>query len=84
VAVDSLDPGGSLFASLDDDAQDSRPSYNPQAFVADVVAMLRAIGIRTNPNASVHTAAIAAADLLRALGVRPSNVPDAPPKKRRP
>lgn len=80
--ADSIDPGP-FFNPLDDGlhgpggpGRDNRPTYNPDALVNDVVALLGTIGIAARV-ASPYVAGLAAADLLRALGVRPVTVHDA-------
>lgn len=61
-------------------ATDTRPAYSPTMLVVDVRNLLRGLGIATSDDASMHLASLAAADLLRALGIRPAALPDAPPK----
>lgn len=57
--------------------EDNRPEYSPTALVFEIVDVLAAAGITANPGpASVHLASIAAADLLRALGVKPATAPE--------
>lgn len=80
--ADSIDPGP-LFMPLGEGnsgpgghLRDTRPHYSEARLVADVVAMLGAIGIPTKPTFSARVAANAAADLLRALGIRPSHPPE--------
>lgn len=55
---------------------DNRPAYAPAAVVIAVQRLLREAGIAVDPDPSMlHTASIAAGDLLRALGVRPEVAP---------
>lgn len=55
---------------------DARPEYNPAALVGDVQAVLIAAGIPIDLTTSrLNVAVHAAADLLRALGVRPATAP---------
>lgn len=71
-------PGGPM------PAVDNRPEYSPTALVVDIMAMLRSLGLQIEAEPlMLHTASIAAGDLLRAIGVRPRNLPLTPPKKRR-
>jgi len=58
------------------EARDTRPEYSPASVVLDVRAAMQRAGVQTDvsPN-QLFTASIAAADLLRALGVRPTTVP---------
>jgi hypothetical protein len=57
-------------------ARDDRPEYSPASVVLDIRAALGRAGIDVDaaPN-QLHTASIAAADLLRALGVKPTTAP---------
>jgi len=65
--IDSGSGGGYL---------DTRAGYAPAAVIVELQRALRAAGIEVNPNPNMlHTASIAAADLLRALGVRPESAP---------
>jgi hypothetical protein len=54
----------------------TQSSYNPRALVGDVVALLTRAGVAV-PLPGSATAVLAAADLLRALGVRPATAPEA-------
>ena len=73
-------PGGPLGSEIEvglaRHAADTRPEYSPSALVLDVQAALAAAGVTINPAPSqLHVASLAAADLLRALGVKPATVP---------
>jgi hypothetical protein len=58
----------------DETAVDSRGEYSPASVVLDVRCALERAGIEIDPNPNqMHVASLAAADLLRALGVRPAN-----------
>lgn len=58
-------------------ARDRRPEYSPASVVLDVCAVLRRAGIGIEPGPNVmYTASIAAADLLRALGIKPTSAPE--------
>lgn len=54
-------------------SNDNRPTYPVARLIVEVLALLRANGVETDerPAGMMHTASIAAADLLRALGVVP-------------
>lgn len=55
---------------------DPRPGYSPAGLVLAVVRILAQAGIEVNPGPSaLNVAGIAAADLLRALGVAPQTAP---------
>lgn len=57
--------------------RDNRPEYSPASVVLDIRAALARAGVRTEPSPNqLYTASIAAADLLRALGVRPTSAPE--------
>lgn len=59
---------------------DTRPEYSPTALVFEIMDVLAAAGIKANTGpASVHVASMAAADLLRALGVKPATAPQRRP-----
>ena len=73
-------PGGPLGSEIEvgiaRHAADTRPEYSPSALVLDVQNALAAAGVAVDPGPSqLHVASLAAADLLRALGVRPASVP---------
>lgn len=73
-------PGGPLGSELEAGtarhAVDSRPAFAPAALVFEVMDVLSRVGIAINPGPSqLHVASLAAADLLRALGVKPANAP---------
>ena len=59
---------------------DPWPEYNPEALVRDAAEILRQAGIDVDLSGRAQTAMIAAADLLQAMGVRPSSAP----RRRRP
>lgn len=55
---------------------DHRPAFSPAATVIGVKRLLADQGIMVDPDPNMmHTASIAAGDLLRALGVRPEVAP---------
>jgi len=55
---------------------DRRPEYSPASLILDVRQLLHRAGVEVDPGPSeLHVASLAAADLLRALGVRPANAP---------
>lgn len=55
----------------------SRPEYSPSKLVVDVVALLTSEGLSVPlVGERASTAMIAAADLLRALGVQPATAPE--------
>jgi hypothetical protein len=70
-----------LGAGNSNPGRDTRPTYPAAQLVADVQALLATAGIQPNANVSAHVAGMAAADLLRALGVRPVSVTAVPPKR---
>jgi hypothetical protein len=52
------------------------PEFAPTALVFEVLDVLARVGIVVQPTPGMtHVAGLAAADLLRALGVRPATVP---------
>lgn len=51
------------------------PQFNPEVLVFAVVRVLAQAGVRVEAEPNPYTATNAAADLLRALGVRPTNAP---------
>jgi hypothetical protein len=54
----------------------SAPQYSPAGLVLAVTRILAQVGIDIDPAPNqMHVASLAAADLLRALGVRPVNAP---------
>ena len=56
---------------------DDRPEFNPGYFVAAAVRMLAEHGVHVAvSDAMLYPAKIAAADFLRAVGVRPATVPE--------
>lgn len=60
---------------------DTRPEYSPASVVLDVRAALERAGLAIDPAPSqLHVASLAAADLLRALGVRPVSAPERRPR----
>lgn len=69
--------GGWISGPMIDPAEDARPEFSPHAAVFQLIDVLAAAGIVVRPNAPmIHTAALAAGDLLRALGVRPASAPN--------
>ena len=62
---------------VNSETEDTRPAYSPNALVWDVIDVLARVGIRPELSPSqLHVARLAAADLLRALGVRPATAPE--------
>lgn len=60
---------------------DTRQGFAPASVVIEVQRLLREAGITTDPTPNMlHTASIAAADLLRAMGVRPEVAPMRDPR----
>jgi hypothetical protein len=83
--ADSIDPGVH-YTPLDDVpppgfGRDNRPTYTPDALVAEVVELLARQGVHARV-ASPYVAGIAAADLLQALGVRPVTAAELPRRGR--
>jgi hypothetical protein len=73
----AVNSGGGWISGPMMSAKDARPEYSPVSLVLDICAALNRAGIPIEPGANVmYTASIAAADVLRALGVRPTNAPD--------
>lgn len=71
---DNPQPGGGWISGA---MQDPRPEYSPHAAVFQLIDVLAAAGIVIRPTAPmIHVAALAAGDLLRALGVRPATAPE--------
>lgn len=61
---------------MTDEPRDTREEYSPRSLVLDVRRTLARAGIGTEPDENqLYVATIAAADLLRALGVRPTGLP---------
>jgi len=66
------DVGGWISGS----STDSQPQYSPAGLVLAVTRVLAQVGIDIDPAPNqMHVASLAAADLLRALGVRPVHAP---------
>ena len=58
-------------------AKDARPEYSPASLILDVRAALERAGIEAVPvPGQAHQLTTAAANLLRALGVRPTKAPE--------
>lgn len=57
------------------DPGETWPEFNPAALVFEVQDVLRRVGVQTRPDMSMNLAMTAAADLLRAMGVRPVSAP---------
>lgn len=70
--------GSEIELSIDPNAADHRPQYNPAALVRDVADLLDRAGVQTDLTDRHHVAAMRAADLLTAMGVKPSSVPRRP------
>lgn len=74
-------PGGPLGYEIEAGtarhAADRRPEFSPHFLAAEVIRLLREHDVTVDPaSGEMATASIAAADLLRALGVRPANAPE--------
>lgn len=75
-------PGGPLGSEIEAGlaarhAADPRPAFAPAALVFEVMDVLSRIGVKVNPTpGQLHVASLAAADLLRALGVFPQTAPE--------
>jgi hypothetical protein len=54
---------------------DTRPEYNPAVLLENAVEALARVGIRVDLEHRRQVAVTAAADLLRALGVKPASAP---------
>ena len=54
---------------------DFRPEFSPAALVFEVQDVLKRCGVQVSPDTNLNVAIIAAADLLRAMGVRPVTAP---------
>lgn len=60
---------------------DTRPGFAPASVIVAVQRLLAERGVQVDPDPGMmHVASIAAADLLRALGVRPEVAPMRAPK----
>lgn len=71
------EPLGSEIEAGTRHAADTRPAFAPAALVFEVMDVLSRVGIKINPApGQLHVASLAAADLLRALGVAPANAPE--------
>lgn len=61
-----------ILAAAGREASDHRPRYAPATLLLDVKAALAKAGVAVDPDpGQMHVAGLAAADLLRALGVSP-------------
>lgn len=67
--------GAEIELGIDPNAVDRRPEYNPAVLLERVVEVLQLVGIRPNLEHRQQVAVTAAADLLRALGVKPASAP---------
>jgi hypothetical protein len=69
-------PGGGWISGASISApRPPRSEYNPASLVFEVQDVLARAGVPCNRSDTLHTAVIAAADLLRALGVDPVTAP---------
>jgi hypothetical protein len=67
--------GPELELGIDPTAADPRPQYNPAALLQDVADLLDRAGVQTDLTDRHYVATMKAADLLTAMGVKPSSAP---------